>query len=110
MQLGSGYAFEAELATALHAICIAAEKGWTQVWIECDSMYVVHCLRNTDTKIPWRLLPLWHRTRSKLANVWLVVSHIYREGNVIADRLTRESVDGLELDGGILLRIFSGPT
>ncbi|KAL8504705.1 hypothetical protein ACS0TY_016040 [Phlomoides rotata] len=63
LQLGSGYAFEVELVTALHAICMGADRGWTQHWMECDSMYVVQCFRCTTPSIPWRLLPLWHRAQ-----------------------------------------------
>ncbi|KAL8468148.1 hypothetical protein ACS0TY_031402 [Phlomoides rotata] len=38
IRLGSKYAFEAELTTTLHAIFIASDKGWNQIWMECDSI------------------------------------------------------------------------
>ncbi|KAL8499833.1 hypothetical protein ACS0TY_019720 [Phlomoides rotata] len=78
MTHGIGFAFEVELATALHAIEIAKMKGWRGLWIECDSIYVVQMLRVTD---PGRRV---------------VVSHIYREDNATTDKLTREPVHGFK--------------
>ncbi|KAL8458489.1 hypothetical protein ACS0TY_036128 [Phlomoides rotata] len=44
---GRGYAFEAELSTTLYAIEIAYDKGWTNIWLESDSTYVVHILKSS---------------------------------------------------------------
>ncbi|KAL8557733.1 hypothetical protein ACS0TY_005004 [Phlomoides rotata] len=51
MSLGSGFAFEAELATSLHAIGIAHDFGWTGLWMECDSLYVVQTLTSKNPVI-----------------------------------------------------------
>ncbi|KAL8474915.1 hypothetical protein ACS0TY_031359 [Phlomoides rotata] len=89
----TGFAFEAELATVFYAIEIAQENGWTTVWMECDSTYVVQIFRAPEPNIPWRHLAHWHKIRRITRNMQLVVSHIYRECNATADRLTREKVD-----------------
>ncbi|PON75623.1 Ribonuclease H-like domain containing protein [Parasponia andersonii] len=34
--LGKAFAFEAELASAIHAISYAYDFGWTNLWLECD--------------------------------------------------------------------------
>ncbi|KAL8535021.1 hypothetical protein ACS0TY_010878 [Phlomoides rotata] len=78
---GRGFAFEAELATTLFSIELAHDKGWNTIWLESDSTYVVHILKSID------------RVRRLRSGLNMVVSHIYREGNAVADRLTREVVD-----------------
>ena len=35
--VGHEYAFFAELYTAMYAVQIAWNKGWTSLWLECDS-------------------------------------------------------------------------
>ncbi|KAL8477617.1 hypothetical protein ACS0TY_029790 [Phlomoides rotata] len=53
---GTGFAFEAELATAFYAIELAQENGWTTILMECDSTYVVQIFRAREPNILWRLL------------------------------------------------------
>ncbi|KAL8515582.1 hypothetical protein ACS0TY_014320 [Phlomoides rotata] len=96
MQHGSGFSFEAVLATAFSAVEIAFDKQWLNLWLETDSVYVVNIFKRHTSLVPWRLLSQWHRVRRLMGDMQLVVSHIYREGNASADRLTRESVDGFE--------------
>ncbi|KAL8463490.1 hypothetical protein ACS0TY_034223 [Phlomoides rotata] len=90
---GWGFAFEAELASALLAIELAHDKGWKTIWLESDSIYVVQMLKSNDPEVPWSLLARWHRVRRLRSDINMVVSHILREGNALADRLTREVVD-----------------
>ncbi|KAL8515556.1 hypothetical protein ACS0TY_014298 [Phlomoides rotata] len=90
---GHGFTFEAELAITLFAIELAYEKRWFNIWLESDSTYVVHILNSGSPEIPWRLLARWHRVRRLRTTMHMVVSHIYREGNAMANRLSREEVD-----------------
>ncbi|XP_057803476.1 uncharacterized protein LOC131018785 [Salvia miltiorrhiza] len=60
---GIGFAFKAKLLAIITAIGIAHSRGWTKLWVEADSSYVVSLLE----------------THSKQ------ISHIYREGNQAAD-------------------------
>ncbi|KAL8555834.1 hypothetical protein ACS0TY_003595 [Phlomoides rotata] len=93
IQHGTGFAFEAELATAFTTIALAHDKHWMNIWLESDSSYVVNFLKTRPLLVPWRLLGQWHKTRRLMDNMQIVVSHIFREGNASADRLTREPVD-----------------
>ncbi|KAL8506337.1 hypothetical protein ACS0TY_017274 [Phlomoides rotata] len=93
MNHGKWFAFEAELSTALYTIELAHARGWWKVWLECDSIYVVRIFREQSPKVLWRLIAQWHKIRKTMKTMHVVVSHIYREGNDIADRLTREQVD-----------------
>ncbi|KAL8479299.1 hypothetical protein ACS0TY_026238 [Phlomoides rotata] len=56
MQHGSGFAFEAKLATTFSAVEIAFEKRWLHIWLESDSIYVVTVFKNRNSLVPWRLL------------------------------------------------------
>ncbi|KAL8513602.1 hypothetical protein ACS0TY_012904 [Phlomoides rotata] len=85
-----GFAFEAVLAAALYAIELAHDRGWNKFWLESDSKYVVNFLKSDEPDVPWGLMARWHRVRLLKSAMSLVVSHIYREGNAVADRLTRE--------------------
>ncbi|KAL8512911.1 hypothetical protein ACS0TY_019172 [Phlomoides rotata] len=96
MHHGIGFAFEAELAMAFAAIVIAYEKHWTSIWLESDSSYVVNFLKTHPFLVPWRLLGQWHKARRLMDDMQIVVSHIFREGNASADRLTRQPVERLD--------------
>ncbi|KAL8543166.1 hypothetical protein ACS0TY_003897 [Phlomoides rotata] len=87
---------EDELATAFMALDLAFEKQWYSFWLETDSSYVAHVLKNRSLEVPWRLLSRWHRVRRRLEQMSFIVSHIFREGNASADRLTREPMDKFE--------------
>ncbi|PON56459.1 Ribonuclease H-like domain containing protein [Parasponia andersonii] len=50
--LGKVFAFEVELAGAIHAISCAYDFGWTNLWLECDSTYLVTLLRKRSPSIP----------------------------------------------------------
>ncbi|KAL8528364.1 hypothetical protein ACS0TY_005975 [Phlomoides rotata] len=73
MNLGSGFTFEVELATVFCAIELAQAKGWTKVWLECDSVYVVQIFRSQTSNISWRALAQWHKIRQLIQNMYLVV-------------------------------------
>ncbi|KAL8479156.1 hypothetical protein ACS0TY_026131 [Phlomoides rotata] len=53
---GWGFAFEAELASALYAVELAHDRVWTNIWLESDSTYVVHILKSSNLDVHWRLL------------------------------------------------------
>lgn len=54
LPLGVGFAFDAELATALFAIQKAYTMGWRNIWLESDSTYVVQFFKEKTPKVPWR--------------------------------------------------------
>ncbi|XP_057803087.1 uncharacterized protein LOC131018376 [Salvia miltiorrhiza] len=82
---GSGFAFEAELLAAITAIAIAYNRGWHKLWLEADSSYVVSLLQQRSMEVPWRFISYWKETLARLHEITFRVSHIYREGNVVAD-------------------------
>ena len=85
--LGKSFAYEAELVGAIHAISYAFDFGWTNLWLECDSSYVVTLLRTRSSSVHWRWKPSWLRCLERISKMNFHVSHIYREGNAVADIL-----------------------
>ncbi|PON53282.1 Ribonuclease H-like domain containing protein, partial [Trema orientale] len=74
-------------AGAIHAISYAHDFGWTNLWLECDSSYLVTLLRARSPSVPWRWKPAWLRCIDRISNMNFHVSHIFREGNTVADIL-----------------------
>ena len=85
--LGKTFAFEAELVGAIHAISYAYDFGWTNLWLECDSLYLVTLLRTRSSYVPWRWKSSWLRCIERISKMNFRVSHIFREGNGVADIL-----------------------
>lgn len=84
--LGQSNSYLAEISGALRAIEVASQRGWRNLWIETDSSLVVLAFQRDD-KIPWSLRNRWNNMKIKLRQMNCIVTHIYREGNEIADAL-----------------------
>ncbi|XP_057775542.1 uncharacterized protein LOC130994516 [Salvia miltiorrhiza] len=82
---GIGFAFEAELLAIITAINIAHDHGWMHLWVEADSMYVVRLLETCSMDVPWRFMVSWKHILRLLPDFKLIVTYIYREGNMPAD-------------------------
>lgn len=80
------YAFEVEI---INAINLAWEHSWRKIWIEAGSSFVVDLLKSNSVQVSWRLHCDWAICLHRLSQMKFVVSHIYREGNHVADRLAR---------------------
>ncbi|KAE9608127.1 putative ribonuclease H-like domain-containing protein [Lupinus albus] len=65
---------------------IAHQKGWENIWLECDSALVVDVFKG-NSMVPWRLANNWHRCLAQISPMCFKVSHIFREGNSCADKL-----------------------
>ncbi|XP_057809094.1 uncharacterized protein LOC131023567 [Salvia miltiorrhiza] len=87
---GIGFAFEAELLAVITAIQIAHARHWRQLWIESDSTYIVHLRHERSTSVPWRFAAIWKRILLLLKDFQIQISHIYREGNKVADILAAD--------------------
>ena len=92
LPLMSCYALEAELLAAVYAIDKAHAYGWNRIWLESDSTYVVDLFRKKSSDVPWKLLPHWTKCIHQLSGMQFRVSHIFREGNMVANRLSKEAV------------------
>lgn len=84
--LGSSSALHAELLGAMMAIELAYDKGWHNLWLECDSLLVLSAFHSFGI-VPWRLRNRWRNCIHLTKRMSFVFSHIYREGNNCTDKL-----------------------
>ena len=67
------------------------------VWLESDSSYAVQLLSSRFEHVPWRVRQAWQRCIFEISQMEFQVSHIFREGNQVADALSKLAL-GLEVD------------
>ncbi|KAK9942940.1 hypothetical protein M0R45_008581 [Rubus argutus] len=79
-------AIDAEVLAVIEAIRVALVKRWTHVWLETDSTLVIKYF-NSPSLIPWRLRTVWLNCIHLARRITLHITHIYREGNTVADKL-----------------------
>ncbi|KAI9181501.1 hypothetical protein LWI28_015585 [Acer negundo] len=91
--LGQVFAFEAELLTASLAINFAWKYGWHRLWLESDSSYVVQLLSSRSEMVPWRVHQAWQRCIFQISQIDFQVSHIFKEGNQVADTLSKHALE-----------------
>ncbi|CAB4302327.1 unnamed protein product [Prunus armeniaca] len=83
----------AEVLAFLEAIRVAWVRDWKHVWLETDSSLVVHCFSSTSYSIPWFLHTEWHNCLWRIKQMNFFCTHIYREGNCVADMLANFGAD-----------------
>lgn len=93
MSLDCGFSFEAELMAAISEMEIAWERGWRSLWLGSDSIYVVSLLKARFPIVPWNICNHWLFTLQRIKSFSLHASHIFCEGNRVADALPRLTND-----------------
>ena len=87
--LGAVYAFEDEIMAFILATEKAHEFGWNNIWVELDSLYVINLYKyNIEKFLGSCLLNRWKIALRSAKDLNAVVSHIFREGNCVSDKLT----------------------
>ncbi|XP_019455063.1 PREDICTED: uncharacterized protein LOC109356182 [Lupinus angustifolius] len=81
-----------ELLAAIMVVSIAHAKGWRSIWLECDSKVVVDIFQGSKL-VPWRLSNLMNKCRHLLNSMQFMVSHIFIQGNVCANKLATFGVN-----------------
>lgn len=89
VSLGTAYAFEAELYAVILALEAAVARNWKKIWLECDSSYVCGLLLSKSSEVPWLFRNRWLNVLLKIQDLLLVVTHIFSEGNQVADALSK---------------------
>ncbi|PNX80556.1 ribonuclease H [Trifolium pratense] len=85
--LGETSSFQPMLCAAMRAIEVAYNMNSYNLWLESDSELVVHAFKNTNFMVAWNIRNRWHNVKFLLSYMNCIVSHIYREGNQVADTL-----------------------
>ncbi|KAK3221397.1 hypothetical protein Dsin_008422 [Dipteronia sinensis] len=91
--LGHVFAFEVELLTVSLAINYAWNLGRHRIWLENDSSYVVQLLSIRSDQVTWCVHQAWQRCIHQISHMEFQVSHIFREGNQVADALSKHALD-----------------
>lgn len=92
VNLGTAFAFEAELFVVILALEAAFERNWNKIWLECDSTYVYGLILSKSSDVPWSFRNRWLKVLLKMKDILLVVTHIFRKGNQVADALSKSKV------------------
>ncbi|KAK2388551.1 hypothetical protein QL285_062226 [Trifolium repens] len=95
--LGNASSFYAELCGALRAVEVAWDKGWFNLWLKTDSSLVVSAFKNPSKPVDWSLRNRWRNIHLKLRNMNFLVTHIYREGNKVADLMANFGLSATDL-------------
>ncbi|XP_059067215.1 uncharacterized protein LOC131858153 [Cryptomeria japonica] len=95
---------EAKFRATLRGLQLGSELGIKRIHLERDSLNVINIVHSNHT--PSWLLNLWLRPMVGLLETFkgFQISHIYREGNLEADRLSKMAIVDGGLDPGIRLR------
>lgn len=89
--LGIKYALHAEWISDMLAMEIAYSKGWHNLWLECDSNLVVHAFHSLSVG-PWKLRTRWLNCLKLVSSMNFHCTHIYRKGNMCADKLATHGI------------------
>ncbi|KAK2441965.1 hypothetical protein QL285_013197 [Trifolium repens] len=65
---------------------MANAHNWLNLWIETDSRLAVLAF-NSNSLVPWAIRNRWQNCKLLTEKINFMITHIYREGNDIADCL-----------------------
>lgn len=85
--LGVKFPLYAEFMGFIKSIEIACIKGWFLLWLESDSEVLVQKVRTHSALVPWSLRSRWMNRLHSLEGKTYRISHIFREGNSVADTM-----------------------
>jgi hypothetical protein len=74
----------------MRAIEMANAHNWLNLWIETDSRLAVLAF-NSNSLVPWAIRNRWQNCKLLTEKINFMITHIYREGNDIADCLANLS-------------------
>ena len=92
-KVGVLFAFEAELVAAMIGVELAHGNEWMKLWLESDSTYVVQLFISRSLDVPWKFENRWRSVLALISTMDFRISHIYREGNTVADALSKHFED-----------------
>ncbi|KAK2416759.1 hypothetical protein QL285_039126 [Trifolium repens] len=78
--------FITELCGVMRAIEVAIEHDWLNLWIETDSRLAVLAF-SSNASVPCAVRNRWQNCKILTRRMNFIITHIYREGNDIADSL-----------------------
>jgi hypothetical protein len=92
LNIGQANAFQAELIGIMQAIELAHHHIWWNLWQETDSMMATLAYKSPSL-IPWQLRIRWSNCMVLLKDMNFIMSHVFREGNSLANKLASMAFD-----------------
>jgi len=89
--LGLRTSYHAELCGLMRAAEIANQMKWSNIWFESNSALVVLATKKPD-KVPWEIRKRWNNAMAMIRSMNCIDTHIYREGNQVADALANQAL------------------
>ncbi|KAL6202102.1 hypothetical protein ACLB2K_025813 [Fragaria x ananassa] len=86
----------AEIMAVIKAIELAWVRDWKHIWLEVDSSLVLDYIRRPSL-VPWPLRVRWLNCLYRISKMNFKATHIFREGNKIADALANQGTSCSEL-------------
>ncbi|KAL6126962.1 hypothetical protein ACLB2K_075007 [Fragaria x ananassa] len=86
----------AEVMAVIVAIELAWVRDWKHIWLEVDSSLVLDYLRS-PLLVPWNLRVCWLNCLRCISEMTFRSSHIFREGNKVADALANHGTSLTQL-------------
>ncbi|KAF5197902.1 hypothetical protein FRX31_012513 [Thalictrum thalictroides] len=69
--MGVGTCYYADFAAIIDGVKIAAEQGWSNLWVEADSKAAIKSFQTNTAH--WKLKAEWEEIKRKVSNVLLTV-------------------------------------
>ena len=83
--IGHSNSHIAEATAALYTMKLAADSGYSKLWLEGDSLNIINTLNNKNS-ISWSIEATVMEIKSLIQNFEkVVISHTYREANGVAN-------------------------
>lgn len=86
----------AQIMVVIKAIELAWVRDWKHIWLEVDSSLVLDYIRRPSL-VPWPLRVRWLNCLYRISKMNFKATHIFREGNKIADALANQGTSCSEL-------------
>lgn len=83
---------EAEAVAILEALRLCKAKNHAQIWLQTDSLLMKNIVEES-WKPPWYITECVEEIRRLMDEVEIRVTHIFREGNKLADHLANYALD-----------------
>lgn len=82
----------AEVKAVMCGLEYALHMSISHLWLEIDSLEMFHILQG-KSHCPWHIHYHICYIKSLLSNIFFYISHIFQEGNKVADGLENEAID-----------------
>ncbi|KAL6570154.1 hypothetical protein OROMI_014668 [Orobanche minor] len=82
----------AEIYAIWRGLEFCIEKNYTKIWVEVDSKIALNLIEHSTTS-HWRLQGLILKIRGFKGKIEIIFTHIFREGNAVADLLANQGCE-----------------